>query len=187
MLLYRMNLINILTIALGLSMDAFSVSVTEGAVVKSLKKSYVLRLTFLFGAFQTFMPLIGWWLGKLTFHYIERYNKLIALLILLFLGTKMIFDAIMDKEHDKTRSLNIKRMLLLAVATSIDALAVGFSLGSLKMPILSSVLIIGIVTFIFSLIGIYLGNFIGVFLKNKAEIFGGIVLILVGIKIFLGF
>ena len=168
-------------------MDAFSVSITEGAVAKIFKKRYILLLAFLFGAFQAFMPLIGWGIGKLTFSYFEKYNKFIALLILLFLGLKMIFDAIRKDDKDIKRTPNLKRMILLAIATSIDALAVGFTLGALEMPVITSVLIIGAVTFSFSLAGVYIGKILGLFLKDKAEIFGGIVLILVGIKIFVGF
>ncbi|NIA23760.1 MAG: hypothetical protein GWP03_06360 [Proteobacteria bacterium] len=182
-----MYLINIITIALGLSMDAFSVSITEGAVAKVFKKRHILLIAFAFGIFQAFMPLIGWGIGKWTFSYVERYSRFIALFILVFLGLKMIYEAVKNRDKKIERSPGIKRLLLLAIATSIDALAVGFTLGTLKVSIFTSVLIIGTVTFLFSAAGVVIGKYLGLFLKDKAEIFGGIMLILVGIKIFAGF
>ncbi|MCD6245822.1 manganese efflux pump [candidate division WOR-3 bacterium] len=182
-----MYLINIITIALGLSMDAFSVSITEGAVAKVIKKRYIILIAFTFGLFQAFMPLIGWGIGNLVFSYIERYNKIIGLCILVFLGLKMIYEAIKNKGKKIDQQLGIKRLLLLAIATSIDALAIGFTLDSLRASIFTSILIIGMITFLFSALGVVIGKYLGLFLKEKAEIFGGIILILVGIKIYAGF
>lgn len=180
-------MINIITIALGLSMDAFSVSITEGAVAKVIKKRYIILIAFTFGLFQAFMPLIGWGIGNLTFSYIERYNKIISLCILVFLGLKMIYEAIKNKGKKIDQQLGIKRLLLLAIATSIDALAIGFTLSSLRASIFTSILIIGMTTFLLSALGVVIGKYLGLFLKEKAEIFGGIILILVGIKIYAGF
>ncbi|HCL57610.1 MAG TPA: hypothetical protein DHW82_11465 [Spirochaetia bacterium] len=179
-----MNLLYIIGISIGLSMDALAVSVSNGFLIKNLKIRHALRLAFAFGLFQAMMPVIGWMGGKFLLEWISSFDHWIAFGLLSVIGGKMIFESRnLDKENDK--QLKFSTLIVLAVATSIDALAVGLSFGVLRTPLLFPVLIIGGVTFILCFAGVYIGNKIGHWFENKLELFGGILLFLIGIKILL--
>lgn len=181
-----MSLITLLLIALGLSMDAFAVSVTSGIIIKNLQLRNALKIGIFFGFFQGFMPLLGWLAGINFSDYITKYDHWIAFILLSFIGIKMLREALAD-DDDKSdfNPLNNKVLLMLAIATSIDALAVGVSFAFLKVSIFSSVCIIGIITFVLSTLGVYIGKMSGELLKKKAELTGGIILTLIGTKILL--
>ena len=177
--------LNIIAISLALSMDALAVSITNGLVIKNLKKRYAFRMAFFFGFFQGIMPLIGWITGQSFAKYIKDYDHWIAFILLSAIGGKMIWEArkIEDCNFKKKNCLHLPTLFILSIATSIDALAVGVSFSVLDQPLLTSILFIGIITFIVCLIGAYIGNKFGHFLEDKIEIIGGIILILIGIKI----
>ena len=181
-----MSLLQIFLIAVGLAMDAFAVSMASGV---SLKKSYVLWaciIALFFGGFQALMPVIGWFGGSLFQSYIESFDHWIAFGLLLIIGCRMIFEAFISHPEKKLiRPTNLLVLLGLAIATSIDALAVGLSFSILNAPILLPALIIGVVTFIISFCGVMLGKSIGVKWGERAHLLGGIVLIVIGIKILL--
>ncbi len=174
-------------IALGLSMDAFAVSLCRGIHMKKVPLKAAAITALFFGVFQAAMPVLGWLLGSQFERYITGIDHWIAFGLLALIGAKMIFEA-MQKENcevEEKADLNIKILFLLAVATSIDALAVGITFTFLNVAILPAILTIGAVTFILSFAGVYIGNRCGIKLKAKAEITGGAVLILIGIKILL--
>lgn len=180
------NVITILLIAIGLAMDAFAVSLCVGASLKNHKSKTAFKVSSYFGAFQAFMPLIGWFVGGFFREKIEAYDHWIALILLAFVGGKMLYEAFKKDSCERTFKIeNFTVLLTLAFATSIDALVVGLSISMLEMPIIISVSIIGIITFIISFIGVYLGKHYCCVLGNKAEILGGIVLIAIGVKIVL--
>lgn len=176
-------LVQIIT-ALGLSMDAFAVAITSGILIKNLRVIDALKIGLFFGLFQAIMPLLGWLVGIKFSDYIIHIDHWIAFFILSIIGLKMIHESRKDEKNEKTYNpLNNKILLILAIATSIDALAVGVGFSFLQIPILSPVLIIGIITFILSTVGVIIGNKSGVFFKNKAEFLGGIILIIIGFNI----
>lgn len=179
-----MTFIEFLLIAAGLSMDAFAVSVCKGLSVKKAKISHMAAAGFYFGGFQALMPFLGYMLGSRFTAVIESVDHWMAFLLLVVIGGNMIYEAARKDEEMPDSSFGIKAMLPLAVATSIDALAVGVTFAFLEVEnIIVTVLLIGIVTFIFSAAGIKIGNVFGIKYKSKAEIIGGIILILIGIKI----
>lgn len=172
--------------SVGLAMDAFAVSIASGFTIHRLRVRYALRIAFFFGAFQALMPIVGWLAGLSVREYISAFDHWIAFGLLVFVGGKMIYEAnFMDGGDDKKDPLNITMLLLLSIATSIDALAVGLTLSFIKVDIFTPAIIIGIVTFAFSFAGVYIGDRFGHFLESKIEILGGIVLIGIGIKILL--
>jgi len=176
-----MHFFEILLIAIGLSMDAFAVAVSKGL---SMEKGYKnsLKIGLYFGFFQAFMPLIGYFLGLSFDHIVTKLDHYIAFTLLTIIGLSMILE---KDEEDIDSKIDFKTMLLLSIATSIDALAVGVTFAFLNVNIILSILTIGIITFSLSFIGVLIGNKFGKFLKNKAQLFGGIILILTGIKILL--
>ncbi len=180
-----MSNITLFVIALGLSMDAFAVSICKGLAMKkiTLKKAIIVGLWF--GGFQALMPLIGYILGSQFEHYITAIDHWIAFIMLGLIGISMIKEALGKEEECQDDSLAFKTMLILALATSIDALAVGITFAFLQVTILSAVLFIGIITFVLSMIGVKAGNVFGIRYKSKAELAGGIILILMGTKILL--
>lgn len=179
-----MNTISILVIALGLAMDAFAVSVTSGITVKQLRIPHALAIALSFGLFQAIMPIIGWFAGIGFKTIISGIDHWIAFGLLLFVGTKMIYEATKLQPSNKQQiSLDIFVLLILSIATSIDALAVGLSFSFLQIQIMTPAIIIGIVTFLLSLIGIVVGKNLGHFFEKKIEILGGIILIAIGFKI----
>ena len=180
-----MGLIELFLIAVGLSMDAFAVSVCKGLAMPkcTFKKAAIVGLWF--GGFQALMPAIGYVLGALFQEAIASIDHWIAFVLLALIGGNMIHEALDNDEEEADASLNVKTMFLLAVATSIDALAIGITFAFLKVNIIPAVCFIGIVTFIISFAGVKIGNVFGARYKNKAEIVGGIILILLGLKILL--
>lgn len=182
----NMSFIETLLIGIGLSMDAFSVSICKGLTTKkfSLKMAVICGLWF--GGFQALMPLIGYFLCIQFEDLIASFDHWIAFGLLALIGLNMIREAISGQEENKEDgALDIKTMLLLAIATSIDALAVGVSFAALKENIWHAILVIGLTTFIFSAIGVKIGNVFGSKYEKKAAITGGIILIIIGVKILL--
>ena len=182
-----MNFFELLLIAVGLSMDAFAVSVCKGLATKTLKLKNFLIVGLYFGGFQFLMPVIGFFVASLFADQISAYDHWVASVLLVFIGAKMIKESFdKDKnEEEKENSFSFKKMLPLAVATSIDALAIGVSLAFLKVEIFSAAGIIGVITFFFSCGGMLIGNIFGAKFKSKAEFAGGAILVLLGIKILL--
>jgi putative Mn2+ efflux pump MntP len=173
----------------GLAMDAFAVSICKGLAMRKVNKKQALVIGLFFGGFQALMPFIGWLLGSQFEKYITSVDHWIAFVLLAFIGGKMMAEAIKPDEDEVIEKLDppldLKEMLVLAVATSIDALAVGVTFAFLSYPILEAITIIGVVTFIISIAGVYVGNFFGSKYKNKAEFAGGLILVLLGAKILL--
>ena len=180
-----MDLIELFLIAVGLSMDAFAVSVCKGLAMPkcTFKKAAIVGLWF--GGFQALMPAIGYILGAQFQEAIASIDHWIAFVLLALIGGNMLHEALDNDEEEADASLDVKTMFLLAVATSIDALAIGITFAFLKVNIIPAVCFIGIVTFIISFAGVKIGNVFGARYKNKAEIVGGIILILLGLKILL--
>ena len=186
-----MDYISLIGIAVGLSMDAFAVSITNGAVLKKVNWLTALKIAACFGIFQGAMPFLGWFIGKVGEQLIHTVDHWIALILLCYLGIKMIWDARKKDETNlcKKNTLKTKTLLAMAVATSIDALATGEILPSAVgaetlLQMIYSIAAISIITFILCLAGVFLGKKFGCFLQNKSGIVGGIVLIGIGIKIF---
>lgn len=181
-----MDIITIVLIAFGLAMDAFAVSITSGITIKNLKINHALRIAGFFGSFQAFMPFIGWLAGLSLIDYISGIDHWIAFGLLAFIGCKMIYESTRLKPNDKnTNPLNFYVLLLLSIATSIDALAVGVSFAFLQIAIATPIIIIGTITFALSFLGVFIGDKSGHLFENKIEIAGGIVLIAIGTKILL--
>lgn len=180
-----MSLFSLFIIAVGLSMDAFAVSICKGLAMKKInfKKACIVGLWF--GGFQALMPLIGYLLGSQFEQYITAIDHWIAFVLLGLIGASMIKEALSKEEECANDSLDFKTMLLLAVATSIDALAVGVTFAFLQVDIVPAVSFIGIITFTLSAIGVKVGNVFGIKYKSKAELAGGVILIVMGIKILL--
>ena len=181
----EMTFIELLLIAIGLSMDAFSVSICKGLTTKKFSWRMALLCGLWFGFFQALMPVIGYFLGAQFQELIEAYDHWIAFGLLFLIGANMIREALSKKEESANGDLDVKTMFLLAIATSIDALAVGVSFACIQVKLWSSVLIIGITTFLFSVLGVKIGNVFGSKYEKSAGIIGGIILILIGLKILL--
>ena len=182
-MLMSFNLISTSLIAVALAMDAFSVSMTKGFTQKNLTKSQILYYGLFFGGFQAGMPLLGYLLGTQFESLITNIDHWIAFVLLGIIGFNMIHESLSKSCEKSSADFSAKAMFPLAVATSIDALAVGISLAFLNENIVTAATIIGITTLILSAIGIYIGNAFGCKYKSKAEFLGGAVLILIGIKI----
>ena len=183
-----MSLIELLLVAVGLSMDAFSVAVCKGLALRRVKPRHMAIVGAWFGGFQALMPLIGYFLGARFAAHIARYDHWIILILLCFIGGNMIREALSgdEKDDDATdAALSFKPMLLLAVATSIDALAVGVTFAFLEVRILPAACLIGVITFALSAVGVKVGSLFGLRYKAKAEICGGVILIVLGVKILL--
>lgn len=179
-----MSFIELFLIAVGLSMDAFAVSVCKGLSVKRLSPKHALLVGIYFGGFQFLMPVIGYLLGFRFEHIITNIDHWIAFVLLAFIGGSMIKESF-GKSEELNDDFSFKTMLMMAVATSIDALAVGITFAFLSVRILPAAGLIGITTFIISGAGIYIGNVFGAKYKSKAELAGGVILILIGAKILL--
>ena len=180
--------IELLLMGGGLAMDAFAVSVCKGLGMKKLNKKQAVVIGLYFGGFQALMPLVGWILGIQFQKYITSIDHWIAFILLGFIGGKMILEAVKEwNEEDivevKDQPLDHRNMFVLAVATSIDALAVGITFAFLDTPILEAITIIGITTMIISIVGVVIGNYFGGKYKHKAELVGGIILVLLGVRI----
>ena len=180
-----MDMLTVILMGIGLAMDALAVSMCKGTAMKRSGIRSILIVGIWFGAFQMIMPIIGYYLGSSFYSYIEDYNHWIAFILLAFIGFNMIREAISGEEEGADGDLGFKTMLILAIATSIDALAVGISLAMTGDDIFSSAAIIGMITFLISAFGVKVGNVFGDRFGSKAELVGGIVLILIGVKILL--
>lgn len=180
-----MQIWELIVIAVGLSMDAFAVSVCKGLSVKKVKLSHMAVVGLYFGGFQALMPLIGYLLGTQFQDLIISIDHWIAFGLLSVIGANMIREALGKDEDEVNDSFAFKAMIVLAVATSIDALAVGVTFAFLQVDVIPAVLSIGVITFVLSALGVKIGNIFGLKFKKKAEIFGGVVLILMGVKILL--
>ena len=181
-----MSFLDIFLIGVALSMDAFAVSICKGLSVKKAGVKHVLTVGVYFGGFQALMPMLGFLLGYKFESFITNIDHWIAFVLLAIIGGNMIREALGKDEDDKENDdFSFKAMLPLAVATSIDALAVGISFAFLGVDIVTAALLIGATTFVLSGAGIFVGNIFGSKYKSKAELAGGIVLILIGAKILL--
>lgn len=179
-----MSILDLFILAVGLSMDAFAVSVCKGLSLGKIKPKHMCIAGAWFGGFQALMPLIGYFLGSFFAEMIEKYDHWVAFVLLAIIGGNMIKESF-DKDEEVDSSMDVKSMLLLAIATSIDALAVGVTFAFLQVQIVPAASFIGVITFIFSAVGVKIGSLFGTKYKSKAELFGGIVLVLIGIKILL--
>ena len=177
-----MGILAISLIAVGLAMDAFSVAICKGLSIKKfeLKKAVIVGLYF--GVFQGVMPIIGYLLGGSFSNTIEKYDHWIAFILLAFIGINMVREAF-DKDEEVNDKVDFKSMIWLAIATSIDALTVGITFSFLNANIGFAALMIGMITYILSVIGVMIGSKFGAKYKNKAELAGGLILILMGLKI----
>lgn len=184
----QLSIIEVFLIGIGLAMDAFAVAVCKGLSMKKVNHGHALLIGIFFGGFQAIMPLIGFYLGSYFEQYITSIDHWIAFILLVFIGVNMIREGLASKEDVEVVEevgLDIKEMIVLSIATSIDALAVGITFAFMQVKILSAVGLIGFTTLVLSVIGVFLGNMFGVCYKNKAEIAGGVVLISIGLKILL--
>ncbi len=180
-----MNFIDIFLIGVALSMDAFAVSICKGLSVKKVSAKHVLTVGVYFGGFQALMPTLGFLLGYRFESFITNIDHWIAFILLALIGGNMIREALGEDDDNENDDFSFKAMLPLAVATSIDALAVGISFAFLGVDIVTAALLIGVTTFVLSGVGIFVGNIFGSKYKSKAELAGGAVLILIGLKILL--
>ncbi len=180
-----MSLLSLFFIAVGLSMDAFAVSICKGLAMDKITLGKAGIVGLWFGGFQGLMPLLGYLLGSGFEQSITSIDHWIAFVLLCLIGISMIKEALSGKEDNANGSLAIKTMFLLALATSIDALAAGVTFAFLRVDILPAVLFIGCITFLLSAIGVKVGNVFGTRYKSRAELAGGIILILMGTKILL--
>lgn len=180
-----MGLFEICFIGVGLAMDAFAVAVCKGLLMKKFDKEKSFIISMYFGTFQALMPLIGYILGSRFKNFVVDIDHWIAFILLAVLGGKMIKESFGITEEKNNDNIDYKTMLILSIATSIDALAVGITFSFFKINILYSISIIGIITFILSFIGVKIGNKFGDRFQNIAELMGGVILILIGTKILL--
>lgn len=202
-----MSILSIILTGVGLAMDAFAVSVAKGISLTKVRIKDAIRISIFFGVFQGIMPLIGWGVGRYFADYIKAFDHWIAFILLGVIGGKMIFEAIKERNTEKAEvaatmevnkkrekefltlrrkeELGYKNLIVLAIATSIDALAVGVSFAFLGISIVQSVLIISIITFLLCFFGVIIGEKLGDIFKNYAEIIGGVILILIGLNILL--
>lgn len=184
-----MGFVELFLIGVGLSMDAFAVSICKGLGMSRLNMKQAAVISLFFGGFQALMPLIGWALGSQLTDLITPIDHWIAFGLLAFVGGKMLWDAFHEDDDVDAEAadekLDLKELLMLAIATSIDALAVGITFAFLQMAIVPSITIIGLTTFVISFAGVAVGHFFGARFEKPATIVGGVVLILIGLKILL--
>lgn len=182
-----MDILSIFGMAVGLAMDAFAVSVANGLLIRQLYFGSAFRIAFSFGLFQALMPVIGWAVGHSFRTLIQAYDHWVAFGLLAIIGVKMIIESRClddrDEEREKKDCRDLPTLLLLSVATSIDALAVGLSFAFLNVSIAVPAVIIGAITFALCLAGVYIGNRSGHFFEGKFELIGGIILVGIGVKI----
>lgn len=178
-----MDLISIIFLAIGLAMDAFSVSVTLG-LTPNINYKRALIIALFFGGFQAFMPVFGWLTGVQLEYLVSTFAPWIAFTLLVVIGIKMIYEAL-NTDEDVFNDFSFLKLLVLSVATSIDAFAVGVTFAFLNEVILIPIIIIGLITFALSFMGVYIGKNIGHLFENKIEIIGGVILIIIGFKILL--
>ena len=180
-----MSYFEIFLLGIGLSIDAFAVSICKGMACRKVRPSHMAIAGLWFGGFQMLMPLLGYYLGSHLAAYIEKIDHWIAFLLLMGIGLNMIREAVWGKDEEEDDSFAVPTMFLMAVATSIDALAVGLTLAFLKVGIWIATGIIGVTTFSFSAAGVWIGSVFGGFFKSRAEIAGGAILMIIGTRILL--
>lgn len=184
-----MSFVELFLIAVGLSMDAFAVAVCKGLEMKRINYRHGLVIALFFGVFQALMPLLGWLLGTRFGSYITEADHWVAFVLLVLIGGKMIYEALHEDREDCGKAsgkLELKELFVLSIATSIDALAVGITFAILPdTNIWSSITLIGVTTFVLSFLGVVIGNRFGAKYEKRAELFGGVVLVLIGLKILL--
>jgi putative Mn2+ efflux pump MntP len=181
-----MDFLTITFIAAGLAMDCFAVSITSGIAIKNLRINNALQIALFFGSFQAIMPVIGWFAGRGLRDFISGVDHWVAFGLLGLIGLKMIYESTkLESDKKEINPLNIYVLSMLSIATSIDALAVGVSFAFLKISLVTSIIIIGTITFILSFIAVFVGNRMGHFFENKIELAGGLILIGIGTKILL--
>jgi putative Mn2+ efflux pump MntP len=179
-----MGTFEIIAMAFALAMDAFAVSIASGVVIQREKLRHALRIALFFGGFQAVMPLLGWLAGHGLKQFISGFDHWVAFALLTLVGCKMIYEALkLEPAERRPQVMGLPTLLVLSVATSLDALAVGLSLAFLHVAILVPVIVIGVVTFALSLIGVYVGDRFGHLFESKVEVVGGLVLIGIGLKI----
>ena len=180
-----MELYEIILISIGLAMDAFAVSICKGLSMKKINWKSTIIIAIYFGIFQAIMPVFGYLLGSSFSVIVQKIDHWIAFILLAIIGGNMIKESKDDETEKRNDKVDFKTMILLAIATSIDALAVGITFAFFKVNIVVSITIIGIITFILSFIGVIIGNEFGDKFQNKAEFIGGMILIIIGLKILL--
>ena len=180
-----MGIIEIVVTSIGLAMDAFATSICKGLALKKINLKKCIIVGLYFGIFQGIMPLLGYVLGNALGEQILHVDHWIAFALLTFIGSSMLIDATSNKEETVTDDVTFKSMFPLAIATSVDALAIGVTFAFLKVNIFLSVLLIGIITFVLSIVGVKIGNKFGVKYDKKAQALGGIILIIIGLRILL--
>lgn len=178
-----MSLFSLIILAIGLCMDSFAVSLSSGVLMRSFTWQRIGKFSLFMALFQGAMPVIGWLLGLGFRNYIDTYDHWIALGLLVFLGGRMIYEGLQHKEECSFDPCATRTVICLALATSIDALAVGISLSFLRVDMLLSATVIALTTLLFSVGGLFIGHYIGSRLQKYAEIVGGVILIAIGIKI----
>lgn len=181
----NMGAIEILLISIGFAMDAFAVSVCKGLAMKKMSWKKAIIIGLYFGIFQAVMPVIGYFLGTTFERFITYVDHWVAFILLVGIGINMVKEAFDKESENRNDNVDMKTMLVLSIATSIDALAIGITFACLKIHIVMPVITIGLITFIISVIGVKIGNQFGDKYGKKAEIMGGVILILLGIKILL--
>ena len=180
-----MNILEILLISVGLAMDAFAVAICKGLSMKKINLKKILIVGVYFGLFQAIMPVVGYFLGSFFEELVTQVDHWVAFILLSIIGINMIKEIFSKDEEECNDSVDFKTMVVLAIATSIDALAVGITFAFLKTNILIAALTIGIVTFLISVAGVKIGNKFGDKFEKKAQLAGGVILILIGLKILL--
>lgn len=178
-----MGILEIVLLGIGLAMDAFAVSICKGLSMKKMNWKNAMIIAFYFGVFQAIMPAIGYFLGTTFESFVTAVDHWIAFILLSFIGGNMIKESFNSEDEDKNDRVDFKTMIVLAIATSIDALAVGITFAFFDVNVIVAVSIIGVITFFISLLGVKVGNKFGDKYQNKAELMGGILLVLLGIKI----
>ncbi|MCU0533987.1 MAG: manganese efflux pump MntP family protein [Hydrococcus sp. Prado102] len=178
-----MESLSTVLMALGLSADAFAVSMSSGLLIKNIKINKALKIALFFGVFQALMPLIGWVAGLTFRDFLAQFDHWIIFALLGFLGAKMIYEALQDEEEKKFNPLEPYTLMVLAIATSLDALAAGLGLSVIKTPIMLAVATIGFITFGLCFLGVFIGHKFGNLFSQKIEILGGLILIFIGSKV----
>lgn len=178
-----MTLLEIILVGIGLSMDAFAVSICKGLSMKKIEMKNTIIVGTYFGVFQAIMPLTGYLLGTTFSELVISIDHWIAFILLTTIGSKMLKEAYCNNDEDENDNLDFKTMIVLAIATSIDALAIGITFAFFEINIIKAISIIGFLTFTISSVGVIIGNKFGHKFQGKAEVIGGIILIIIGIKI----
>lgn len=180
-----MGTVEILLISIGLAMDAFAVSICKGLSMRKMNWKKAIIIGLYFGLFQALMPVLGYFLGTTFDHFITRIDHWVAFILLAGIGINMIKEAFTEDSENCNDKIDVKIMIILAIATSIDALAIGTTFACLRVKVVLPAISIGLITFVLSVIGVKIGNKFGNKYKSKAEVTGGLILILLGIKILL--